>query len=378
MVRAVIIAAIIWAVVSTCIVIWLGTGILGWSLVILLFVVFVAVAIAWRPIAVRIVRKYATLNKGFTVVDEGRASFVMLGGKPVDAIIQWRGHSLDEEWNVIGGEGSRKYRVWFGAHVFENPLVNARQIFTYNWRRTVVDEQGHMRELGKDIEIDYVPLVPDVYWCKVEEAEDRDLMPLDIELLLTVQVVNPYKALFETGARSGVWLQVVIARTAAEARGVISQKSYRDWMGESQPSAPGSQVSMGNEIKERLETGAANILEEEFVKQYGVRVLDIEVFKITPAGDYQKLTTEAIRARLEGDAAVIKAGLDAAARVALATGDADALRKMVDALREGGDEARILRTLEALEKSPIGGNLFMMMPELRETLRGGAKRRRSP
>jgi hypothetical protein len=349
MVNSLIYGLIVGGGISIVIVMFFGVWWASIVLIVACFLVCAGIALAWRPIAVRYIDDLAKQNKGFTYVDEGTVKFAMLGGEPIGGLMQFDGYNLDNDYNVIpnGGQPSTQRRsVFFGAHRFENPFVNAKKIFMYEWRRSVVDEFGHHRELRD--EIDFVPLTRDVYWCQVEGAEDENLM--DVELLLTVQVVNPHKALFRAGATPGVWLQLIMAISAAEARNAITQKPYGEWIVD--PKA------MGDEIKRLLQEGDTDVLEEEFKKVYGVNLLDISVLKVSPAGQYQALVTTVREAELKADA-----------ERALASGQADAFKQKVEAMRALGNDGRFWQMMDALSKGGGGAQMMVMIPDLMEEMR---------
>lgn len=360
---AVMIAGIIWALVAIPIFL-LVDGVWAWVLAILVLVVFIGAGLAWRPVVSKKVKEWADLNKGLTYVEEGTAKFVMLGGEPVATLIQMQGYRFDLDGNVVAGTAPRQYPVLFGAWWFENPLVQRKTIFGYDWRRTVVDEHGKTRELNSsgDNAIDYVPLQRDVYWAKITGAETKDLIPVDVELLITAQIVNPYKAIFQTGAKPGVWLQVVIASMEGEVTPVMSEEPYADWI--TKPN------SVGDKLFEKLQKYGVI---KEFEDLHGVRVFSIRGLKVDPHPDYRELTTRGTKARLEGAAAVIEAELKGDAQVALATRQADALLKRVRGIEAAGGPAMALEYLDALRVSPVGANIMMMMPDVWQKLLDAAK-----
>jgi len=296
--------------------------------------------------SIKILSYLATKNRGFTVVREGTAKIVMQGGQFEKVLIELREYNLDEKSGNIVKEKDKAERI-IGIRPFDSTVSPTRSILKYNWRRSIVDENGVVHLLRED-NTEEISLTPDTYWCKVDAAEDFERFPINVQLLLTLQVVNPFKALLRTGENPGAWLKIIIARTSAETRNIVSHRTYEQWTS--------SGESMGNEIMERLQGGGdkgdigKDILKEEFEEQYGIKFIDIEVYSVDPSDEeMRKLSLELLRANIR----------------------AQVMKKDSDAFKDAGKDGQLLRFYEALEKSPSGGNIMMMMPELFQGIRGG-------
>ncbi|HEX9722458.1 MAG TPA: SPFH domain-containing protein [Candidatus Paceibacterota bacterium] len=359
---------LIWAFFVLIIGIFLGTGALGITLIVLSALLIGTGAILWRPIAADWVIKLAEQNKGFTFVNEGSMKFITLGGEVAGEIMQFEGKHLDGDGNIKDNNpGERypgRYRMLFGAHWFENPLVNAKKIFGYDWRRSVVDEHGNIRELSG--EVDYVPLARDVYWCEIKEAEAKDLVPLDIQLLLTVQIINPFKALFRTGARPGVWLQVIIARIAAESRNVVTYRSHDDWithtdaMGDAFTKILQGWRYQGEKGEESLvETNEKDLFKVEFEEIYGVAIPELSVYRVDPSGNYRQLTTQRTEANIQAQVDIRRAEGKADALRTEAKGQADALKSVTEAM-EGSSSGHLYQVLDTIRNSQPGAAVQAM------------------
>jgi len=72
--------------------------------------------------------------------------------------------------------------------------------------------------------IDYIIVQDDIFYTFIGGAESKDLLPMDIQLLLTIRIVNPYKALF----RVQNWLEAVQNQTKPALRGFAASKTYID------------------------------------------------------------------------------------------------------------------------------------------------------
>lgn len=265
-------------------------------------------------------------NKFFTFVKEGKAKLIIKGGECVNTLIQFKGYEIDHgTGNVVRGEekhlfgGLRFYGLW--------PLYD---VVIYNFKWTNVDQEGRII-IHEPETLDYVLLKDDVYWANVEKAEDKNLLPLDIEVTLTIRVINPYKAIFNVQN----WLETVINRTKPAVRDSVTGKEFKDLIRNPQ--------DIGKGIYERLQgTG----LLREFEESYGARVKAIEIKDINPPKEHREATLKKFLAEREREKVVV---------------EADAERKRIRAvyktIQSFGDLGKLIRALEAAEKSPLASSL---------------------
>lgn len=284
--------------------------------------------------------KLAPENRWWTFVKEGTAKVVVRGDKFEKVLIQWEGHYIDESsWDVKDGKapiwrfgGLRWYGFW--------PL---KDVYIYNFTWTGVTERGRIVEHEKE-RLDFVLLKDDVYFCKVENAEDKNLLPLDVELVLTIRVINPYKALFKVQN----WLETVKNRIKPFIRNTITLESYEELITKT--------ARIGEEIYDTLarEENGESIL-GEFEDRYGIRLREIGVKEINPPENYRQETLKKWSAERERERTLIDADAEAQRRRIVAQGEADRLGIELGKIQEFGGLGQIVRTLEMLEKSPGQG-----------------------
>jgi hypothetical protein len=294
-------------------------------------------------------------NCFFTFVKEGTAKFVVRGDKFEKCLIQWEGYTFDyskdhpEKWNVIPGKerhlfgGLRFYGLW--------PLFD---IHIYKFRWTGVTEDGRIQH--KEEWLDYILLKDDVYWCKIEQCEDKNLLPLDLELLLTIAVVNPYKAHFAVQN----WLETVINRMKPFIRGYITQDTYEEWIKKSS--------SLGEGLKKTLDSVG---LLKEFEEWYGVKVKKVEVKEINPPREYREKTIAPYLAELDKKAMITRAEGEKQAIITKAEGEQERIKRVYKEIKEFEDFGKLIKALEAMEKSPLVASVTVQaIPGLPELLRG--------
>jgi len=222
-------------------------------------------------------------NLFFTFVLEGYAKVVVRAGKFQKTLIQWTGTTIDENGNVVNGEefhlfgGLRFYGWW--------PLD---KIYEYKFRWISIDENGDFESRSEE-KFDRVMLKPDVYGCLVQAAEDKDLIPLDLKLVLEMRVVNPYKALFQIQN----WYEAVLNRIRPYVRDFVSIRQYAQLISQDE--------RIGEQIQEKL--GEGGII-HSFENEYGIEIVSLELKNIDPPQDIRERTLRKFSAQREAEARV--------------------------------------------------------------------------
>ncbi|PIS34573.1 MAG: hypothetical protein COT37_01940 [Parcubacteria group bacterium CG08_land_8_20_14_0_20_43_9] len=309
----------------------------------------------------------APRNKFFTFVPEGTVKSVVRGYRVERVLIQWRGHYLDKGYNVCKVDeshpeekhplgGLRWYGFWPALGIYRYP---------FEWVGVKVDGtiQHHPREW-----LDYIILKDDQYHFSVEEAEDLNKLPLTLHFIVKIRVVNPYKALFVAEN----WLELTIQPLRAAVRDKVTEKTYDEHI---------KQMSdIGSDIFRELSVADGSIPGIE--EQYGIKIVSLGVIGIDPPADYRAATLKKFNAEMEREATIISAEAmrdkvsieadgDAARITKLAGGEVARLTKVYGAIQGFGDLGKLLRTLEAVEKSPLAASLSVQaIPGLQDVLRG--------
>lgn len=273
------------------------------------------------------------------------------GDKFEKALIQWKDHVLDKNWSVVKGKepwhpfgGLRYYGFW--------PI---KALYSYRFQWTGVAENGEVQFHPKEW-LDYILLKDDVYWAKVEKAEDKKLLPLEIEVVLTIRVINPYKNLFAVQN----WLETIINRTKPAVRDAITRKEYAELIKDKE--AVGREIY--KIIKERK-------LLKEFKSRYGVKVREIEVKEINPPKDYREDTLKKYRAEREKERIIIEADAERQRLETVAEGEKLRIKAVYKEVQKFGNLGKLVRALEAMEKSPLAASMTVhSIPGLQEVLKG--------
>lgn len=286
---------------------------------------------------------WAPNNLFFTFVPEGRAKIVVRGDAIRKILIQWKGHILTDDWDVV--EQPTKRRFFGGLRIYGWWPLDDIYIYDFSW--TNVREDGEIQRHEKET-IDYILLKDDVYWAKVEKAEDQKLLPLDIELVLTVRALNPYKALFQVEN----WLETVINRTEPAVRDRITEDTYENWI--VKPKDLADSIVSDLETKELL---------KEFKERYGVDLRAIEVKEIDPGKDYRDATLAKYLAEREKDKILVQAEAERERIKKVAQGETQRIKKVYAQVQEFGDLGREIRGYEAIEKSGEASKWIMFPTE---------------
>jgi len=285
----------------------------------------------------------APRNLFFTFVSEGTAKAVVKGDAFCRFLMVWENHRFKEDgsWEVI--EGKTRKRLFGGLVFYGIPPIHRIWSYPFSWINYTHD--GKIQEHSKRW-IDYVLLKEDVYYFKVEKAEDVKRLPLDVDVIIVARVVNPYKALFMVEN----WLEATINLLRPAVRDTITKAEFEILIK--------SIRNIGDRIYEELNrpNGAITLIKN----RYGVEVLDLQIVDINPPPEYREATLKEFEAEQKRKAIVVEASAEVAR-----------LEAVYKAIQEFGDLGRLIRTLEAIEKSNLAAALSVhAVPGLSEALKG--------
>lgn len=316
----------------------------------------------------------------FTVIKEGYTKAIMKNGEPVRLIMRSAHHRFrselgdknGHEWDIIPympPAVPAHTDVWFwkswnhikkwlslvsGAYLFENlifvgfPPAHTVYRYSFHWSSRVQDPKGAgMIQRPREEIISHI-LAPqqEVYSALVEEAKTEEMIPVNASIALTIQIVNPYKALFSTHQ----WLKTVINQIEPDVREVIGRYTYTEL------TETGKTASNELERDRRFKKRCAAIEEE-----YGVKIVLAQFRSIEPAG---KLADEITKISIQEYTAVQKvkvAEQEARAIDILADATERRLRKELGVVTNLGSDAVEIRKMELLPKNlQVYGNAGVM------------------
>lgn len=229
-----------------------------------------------------------------TQIEEGTAQVIMELGRAVKGLIQYKDSTIKGlDWDVAFGKETHLFGGlrWVG-------LWPIRYKYRYVQRWTSVRENGDA--VPHEEELDSILLKEKIYLLRLEGAEDKDGIPINVDLLITGKVVKIYKALF--GPHN--YLEQIQNRTRPLFREHIRKYSFMELSAQKQRA--------GGELWKKLDDeGMVNIFDSngdiqtigEFERDYGFRIKNggIEMTNITPPPEYQKAQTQKRLAETEAE-----------------------------------------------------------------------------
>lgn len=304
---------------------------------------------------------WAPNNLFWTFVPEGRAKMVVRGDAVMRILVQWKDHAqvsfdaadaalrpdvtaVSPRHNGDVVEYPTKKRFWGGLRFYG--LWPLDDMYVYNFKWTNMTQGGEPQP--HDETMDHVLLKDDVYWATVKAAEDQNLLPLDVGLVLRLRVVNPYKALFKVEN----WLEVVVNMVEPSVRYVLSSKTYKDWVKLT--------TDLGDEIWKKLQEGDNGGLVGTLRERYGIEFISLGVKSFDPSS--LESLDEARRATIkmylaEQEAERIRTEATGKRDEASLLGEGAAAG--IAAVQKLGSDAMQLRGLEIISKP---GNTTFVLP----------------
>ncbi len=224
----------------------------------------------------------------FTIVKEGTAKVVVRLGAFKRAIISWEGYRLARNWEV---EKSKELlRLPGGLRFVGIRLLDKVYSYGFRWRDIQLVEGEEKIEFHDEPRLDYILIRPDVYFTDIKDAETKppERIPLSVQFLITLRVVNPKKALFNAPPN---WNENVMTRLNALFRGWVAENSLDDLL-----LLKDDPVAIWNHFKDTP-------LIKMFKQEWGIKVENngIEMRTIDLPEEYQKAA--ASQRKLEFEAA---------------------------------------------------------------------------
>lgn len=322
-----------------------------------------------------ILKELASRDLFFTFVKEGSAKAIMgAGGSGFQRfILQYKGYRLNnpndqntydfskEEWEVIEPPTSdstsptpkpNPYITFFGltgVRWLGLPSLHTIHEYSFKWNSLEQSSEGEKtKDAGGGIyfipyskKIKHILLQEDVYYARVEAAEDDDFVPLDFDFTIRVKVKNPYKALF--GPQE--WLEMTWSKVIPLLREFISQNKWDDL------------AKRETAIMEKFNPLVA---EEKIslLADCGIDVKEFKFLRIAPSGERGKVYEEAATQEF--------VAIQEAKRIKiLAEAEKDRIHKVYGEIKDFNELGKMIRRLEALENAAKGAsNTIISAPEL--------------
>ncbi|PIR13719.1 hypothetical protein COV49_01265 [Candidatus Falkowbacteria bacterium CG11_big_fil_rev_8_21_14_0_20_39_10] len=313
------------------------------------------------------IKELASRDWFFTIVNEGSAKAIMGGGGFQRFVWQYKNQLLNvpgaswhndkiADWEVIQAKDKKpSWLITFwgltGIRWLGLPGLQNIYSYTFKWNSLaqdsradgVIDAGGGIYFKPHTEVINYILLQPDVYYVKLEEAEDAKMVPLNIDFTMRIRIVNPYKALF----RAQEWLEITVSEIIPLMRRLTPQDEWEN-LTKNKGSLVGSFLQMSSQAIQDL------------TDDYGVEIETngVKILRIAPGGklaeEYEKAATEEFKADQEAK----KIGV-------LATAEEGRIQKVYGKIQSFGPLGEMVRHVEALETVSKGSsNTIVSAPEL--------------
>jgi regulator of protease activity HflC (stomatin/prohibitin superfamily) len=245
----------------------------------------------------------------FTKVEEGTAKAVVRLGGFKKIIMAWRDYELDEEWNIkpIAKIG-KKLHLPGGLRLIGIWPLDKKYKYKFRWQGIEIVEGKEKVEFHEKT-IDYILVKPDVYWTQILGAETGPVekperIPLDIQWLVTMRVVNPYKTLFRAPPN---WVENILARLNAHFRDWVATKSLDDILALRKEPA---------KLLEELKNFNSDLFEKVFKEEWGVSIEGIQIRDVGLPAPYKEAAARRKQLELEAEARRAQFEIEAQARAA--------------------------------------------------------------
>ncbi len=254
------------------------------TMVIIIIIAFIVLYFLWA--------KYDLITCN---VNEGYCKVVVVGEKFQGILFNHKGKAMSKNWDIVDENSPDAFykdkSIW-GMHIIW-PLVLGK-VYTHilAWRKydflkkTPIDR----RELLTQTSLMAYP-----FYIETLQAEDKDRAPLDLFTVVTMRIVNPYKALFKITTE---WIEVATPKIQGTYVAYIKLHSFQEMLE--------NVKSLGDSIFDEMKQPGG--IFEELRDIYGVEIISIDVIEIIGGDkDMQAAIKANAVAKLRKDATITDA-----------------------------------------------------------------------
>jgi len=329
-------------------------------------------------------------NIRLTFVKEGTDKAILKYGRFHRSVMYYGGHELDTEWSVrnienevdvdgniifqqditdsqgniihhqgevIKGKTGKPLRIrkrpWFlfgGLRWLGIPFIHSIYRHKFKWASfEQVGEDGNLvqKVIPHEDEIDFILVQDDVYYSFVREAETKGMVPVTVEMLLTIRIVNPYRALF----RVQDWLEATQNQIKSALRDFVATKTFEELVAQRE-SAAVRQEDIEKEFNNFLKVSQ---IDEFLEENYGVRLRKAGLVNIDAAGDRGESYVAAATKKWEAEREKERIETIAAAEV-------ERLDKVYTKIQSYGENGLFIRATEAIAEVGKGPSNLVVFP----------------
>ena len=333
----------------------------------------------------------------FTAPREGTGEFVMVGNTVHKLIANWKGHRAQGFSSTLSTDPYtiESKEPEYGLLHYANPLTWMEPfgiywmgvwpwftIYRYDFVWTE-EEQGPdgsvtlrtrraTKQPGTEGQTSFVYLKDVNYFVTTDDVKTKGGIPLRFQILVTVRITNPYKALF----KGTNWLQrmssavndvVVLYAGALEYEDVVASTPATLSRHLHGTQLPPTEYSLEELIQLVGNMDRNDITDCALESDYGIKIVAAKRHNIDFASEdgrraYQEATTARYKATQEGLAAVERAKGDATAIGIRATAESNRIETTYGAVSPDREMFLEIRRLEALAQAGAAGGTTIVLP----------------
>jgi hypothetical protein len=291
-----------------------------------------------------------------THIAEPTAKIVLRGKVPRKMMFRFKGHVQDAGWNIMPSKGAVQGDKFLGFDLGGFAFYGFSpfdKIFYHKENWTTIDENGDPEEHGMEEDgvtpklRGYVYLGDSPYLLTLKGAEDSDSVPIDVKMIVTARIKNPYKAYFNISD----WKSAVLTKMKAPMRAIMGEYSFQQMVKTPNLKANGDLekelAGLTPQDLNQLDKVFFELLKKRGILQlfddnYGIEVKEVQIEELIPP--------EWLKEKI---LAVFTAKMNAAAKLIEDRNKAKIINFMMKAYMKFGDAGLFWRYMESMEKSNL-------------------------
>jgi hypothetical protein len=323
-------------------------------------------------------------NDIFTNVKEGEGRAIMGAGDGgfIKFIWQHKGWTINENYDVVPAHGYKEVKLskelndntymverdenvvlqktakeqfaelfgLTGVRLLGIPGLHTLHKYTFRWNSLRQSADENTKENGgiyftpHEEVISHFILQTDSYYIRLEGAEDGDMIPLSLDIVLQLRITNPFKALFAVQE----WLESVFGEMIPTLRRFTAGQKWEVLVKDMKKAA--------NEYMEDLNKSDNSVTNIE--KRFGIRIEKFNFLRISAAGAsadvYEEYATRRFKAEKDAEVLWIGAKAEAKKIKKLAKAEQNRITTTYGAVEKQKELGKLIRSIEGLERAASG------------------------
>ena len=231
--------------------------------------------------------------------------------------------------------------------------------YKFEWNEFQENTEGELKPFKRSDDTDFIYAKNTTYAIRIIGAEDKNRIPLDVNVAIQVVTTNPYNAIFETEG----WLNTLSTLVIGHVRDYVGESTFEELSSERKRKSDTREEIEFSDFIQRLNVHAQGVYDKRMrmtgiMKRHGIQIISakiqtVDIHDEDYAKQFKEATTKAYFATQEALATITDSNAKATAIKNIALAEAERI-----AVLNGADAKTValLQSEQLKNLTYLGGN----------------------